>query len=129
MRAGSGSKEGLANICPSFICKFYQLGLDHKKGWYNFCAAFLSIKLHKWFYNFPLLIKTVNKSTLLDSVYQFNSRFLILFNKFCHEDRGIKKQECFWRLFWRMFREKSSYVSHKLLEKSWINFLRWEQES
>ena len=46
------------------------------------CPVFLGMELHKWFHKFFRLVEIVNKASLQDSIFKFNSIFLALFIKF-----------------------------------------------
>ena len=77
----------------------------------------------KWFHDFSLLVKIVDKTALSNSIFKFNSGFLSSFQKFVSEIKSTNVPECI--LLW----EKSSHaelilksLSLKLLEKSWIDF-------
>ena len=77
----------------------------------------------KWFHDFSLLVKIVDKTALSNSIFKFNSGFLSSFQKFVSEIKSTNVSECI--LLW----EKSSHaelilksLSLKLLEKSWIDF-------
>ena len=77
----------------------------------------------KWFHDFSLLVKIVDKTALSNSIFKFNSGFLSSFQKFVSEIKSTNVSECI--LLW----ERSSHaelilksLSLKLLEKSWIDF-------
>lgn len=84
------------------------------------------MELHKWFHKFFRLVEIVNKASLQDSIFKFNSIFLALFIKFIFRltTRAFSKRydEMFDNLY-----EKSSHpkrflqpVSLKLLEIPWM---------
>ena len=67
------------NLCPAFICRFFQTRL-HSKTWCDdFCIAFLCMELHKWTHNIFLLMKIVGKTTPQNSILILNQISYLLF--------------------------------------------------
>ena len=54
--------------------KKIQPGWDNKIGWDDFFFVFLTVELHNYFHNFPLLVEIVDKTTFPNSVIKFNSQ-------------------------------------------------------
>ena len=55
--------------------RIFSTGTGYQENWDDFCSASLSMELPKWFHNFPLLVEIVDKTTLPNSIFKFNTSF------------------------------------------------------
>lgn len=68
VRAGAGQRGGMGEFLACFSMQFFQLERDNKMEWDYFRPAFLSMELHKQFFNFFSLLLKIDKNTPLNSI-------------------------------------------------------------
>ena len=84
-----GANHGRDDFSPVFICRLIQSERDSKIGLNDLILAFFSNELLTWLHNFTLLVDIVDKTTLPESKFKFNSSFSVLLINFIYEIKNM----------------------------------------